>query len=573
MVNKTDKDSSKENVSVSRYLISRIADLGIDFIPGITGGAIMKIIDEIGLNEKIEYVLPSHEQALSMMVDAYARLKGFGVGVVTSGPGGTNLTTGIACAYYDSVPCLFITGQVGMFHVKGDRNVRQRGFQETDNAEIVKSITKYSVMITDPQDVKYEFEKAIYLAKSGRPGPVLIDLPYNVQRSMINPQNLRSFIPPEKDVSSINLVNSINKIIKNLEKSSRPLIIAGGGVRISEQTDNLYKLINKTSIPVVATWSCSDMFTDDNDLYFGKTGIGGNPCAVSAIQESDYILALGTRFPTKVIMNEKYFAKDANITCVDIDQGELENSLIYIKEKINTDLSIFIPQLLNNVKNDIKKDNWIQHLTDKKEKKFKINAVSRDNKNYLNPYELLQKLFSLLPHNSVIVPDCGCNLIWSVQSYSAKTGQRFFTSWGHSPMGYSLPAALGAWYAKKTSTIVGIIGDGGVQMNIQELATVSKYQIPVKLFILNNQCFGNTKFATKAEFEGRTTGNEVGQGYTPANYKKLADCYNIEYNYLENNKDLERNLTNIISTNSPIIVEVNVDPEQYVFENKKITPE
>jgi acetolactate synthase-1/2/3 large subunit len=176
-----------------------------------------------------------------------------------------------------------------------------------------------------------------------------------------------------------------------------------------------------------------------------------------------------------------------------------------------------------------------------------------------------------LPDNSVIVPDCGCNLIWSVQSYSAKIGQRFFTSWGHSPMGYSLPAALGAWYAKKTSTIISIIGDGGIQMNIQELQTVSLYNIPIKLFILNNKCYGNTKFATRAQFQGRTTGNEIGQGYAPANYEKLADSYNIKYEYLKNNKNLKRNLANIISIESPVIVEVNIDPEQYVFENN-ITP-
>jgi len=567
MKTNTDKDTSTDSVSVSRYLISRIEDLGIDFIPGITGGAIMKIVDEIGLNKNIEYVLPNHEQALSMMVDAYARLKGFGVGVVTSGPGGTNLATGIASAYYDSVPCLFITGQVGMFHVKGDREVRQRGFQETDIVEIVKPITKYAVMISNPLDVKYEFEKALYIAKTGRPGPVLIDLPYNVQRSMINPHTARSFIPPKKEDLTAKFLISINKILKELENSSRPLIIAGGGVRISEQTDNLYKLINKLSVPVVATWSCSDMFTDDNNLYFGKTGVGGNPSAINAIQESDFILALGTRFPTKVIINEKYFANKANITSVDIDQGELVNSLIDIKETINADLSVFLPQLLNNINNNYKRDNWIKSLTRKKDDFFKINITSQDSDNYLNPYDLLKKLFSILPHDSVIIPDCGCNLIWSVQSYSAKVGQRFFTSWGHSPMGYTLPAALGAWYAKKDSKIISISGDGGIQMNIQELQTVSVNNIPIKLFILNNKCFGNTKFATRSEFKGRTTGNEIGQGYAPANYKKLAEAYGIRYQLLKTTDNLKNTLINIINIDGPVIVEINIDPEQYVFEN------
>ncbi|OGF92410.1 hypothetical protein A3H04_00435 [Candidatus Giovannonibacteria bacterium RIFCSPLOWO2_12_FULL_43_11c] len=524
----------------------------------------MKIVDEIGQSKKIAWISPNHEQALSMMVDAYARLTGFGVGVVTSGPGGTNLITGIACAYYDSVPCLFITGQVGMFHVKGKRSVRQRGFQETDIFNLVKPITKYSVLLENPEDVRYEFEKAVYLAKSGRPGPVLIDVPYNVQREKINPDKLRRFSPPEKETPS-NLDKIVSEVLYELKKAKKPLILAGGGVKTSFQDENLRKLTAKLNIPIATTWSATDIFPPSYRLYLGNVGRGGNHSAVKAIQESDLILGLGTRFTTKVIIDEKKFAKGTKIISVDADDGEMNESLVNISKKINIDLKDFLPALLKKAEK-LSVKSWLDETALMK-KNFKIDATRQYSQKYLSPYELINTLSDLLPDDAVIIPDCGCNLIWTVQAYKAKVGQSFFSAWGHSPMGYSFAASIGAWFARKKSPIIAIIGDGGMQMNIQELQTAVLNKIPVKVFVLNNRSYGNTKFAARDQFEGRSFGNEIGWGYEPPDYKKIAHAYGIKYMQIKNNKGLKDKLKAILKSRGPILADFNIDPEQYIFEN------
>src|SRR3989344_6278839 len=251
-----------KNITVAKYIVSFIEKTGIDVVPVIQGGAIMKVIDELGQSKKLKYICPNHEQALAMMVDAYARIKGFGVGMATSGPGGINLATGIACAYYDSIPCMFITGQVGMFHVTGERKVRQRGFQETDIVSVLKPITKYAVLLRNAKDARYELEKAYYLAKSGRPGPVVIDVPYNVQREKINPEKLRHFIPPVENRKKVlaSTKKAVEMVLDDLRKCERPIILAGGGVRLAGQVDILRKLVRKLHLPVVTTWGGIDYF-------------------------------------------------------------------------------------------------------------------------------------------------------------------------------------------------------------------------------------------------------------------------------------------------------------------------
>jgi len=293
-------------VSVARYIVSLIENLPIDFVPVFQGGVIMKMIDEVGESKKLNYIVPNHEQALAMMVDGYARLKGFGVGMATSGPGAVNLATGIACSYYDSIPCLYITGQVGMFHVKGDRKIRQRGFQETDVVNLLRPITKFTEMLTKPEDARYVFEKAIYLATSGRPGPVVIDLPYNVQREMINPKTLRGYIPPEVDYISGNDVNSAAKeVIQKLRRAKKPLILLGGGARLSNMGEKIIKFLKKNDLPFVSTWSAADICSFDLEMYLGNLGKSGSLGAVKSAQECDLLLCLGTRFTTKTIINEK----------------------------------------------------------------------------------------------------------------------------------------------------------------------------------------------------------------------------------------------------------------------------
>jgi acetolactate synthase-1/2/3 large subunit len=563
----------KTEMTVARYLVSCIEKLGVDMVPVFQGGAIMKMIDEVGLSKKIKYICPVHEQALAMIVEAYARLRGFGVGMVTSGPGGMNLTTGIACAYYDSIPCLFITGQVGMFHVKGERGVRQRGFQESDMVSLLKPITKYAVLLDTPEDARYVFEKAVYLAKSGRPGPVMIDLPYNVQRALIKPDELRSFIPPVQDLAQEKdaAASAAAEVAKALGTAKQPVVLVGGGVRLAEQEKNLRMLVNRLKVPVVTTWAAADLFAHDQPLYIGNAGRSGNPSAVEVIQQSDVLVCLGTRFTPKIIINEKKFAGQARIISVDIDESELEEGIVSPHLKIKSDLRLFIPELLKQSErmgHPLPIEPWRLEARKLKREKYKIDITRKKTKRYLSPYEFVDTLSDVLDRRAIILPDAGANLTWAVQGYKAKPGQRFISAWGNSPMGYSFPAAIGACYGvkDKSTPVVAMIGDGGFQINIQELQTVATQKPPLKLFILNNQCLGNTKFGCRAEFQGRTHGNETGYGYTPPDFRKIVRAYGLPMILLKNNDNLKAKLEKILQTPGPVIVEVSIDPEQRVFE-------
>jgi acetolactate synthase-1/2/3 large subunit len=561
-------------VSVARYLVYKVEELGIDCIPVFQGGAIMKLIDEIGQSKKIKYVCPNHEQALAMMVDGYARLKGFGVGVVTSGPGGTNLVTGIAGAYYDSIPCLFFTGQVGRFHLKRNRQVRQRGFQETDMIALMKPITKYSVLLDDPLKTRYIFEKAVYIAKSGRPGPVMIDLPYDVQRAIINPKLLIKFTPPKNPEYADNLKLEINNIIDDLKTHHKPLILIGGGIRLAKQIKGIRELIQRLKIPITASWAAADIFPSSYKYYIGTAGRNGNRSAVKAIQNCDYLLALGTKFPPTMIINEKKFAQQAKIVAVDIDKGELQDSLINIHQKIHCDLKYFIPNLLQRIKQSqfiiTNKKEWLFTIANLKKNNYKIDITRNKNKKYVSPYKFLAKLSDILNSNAVITLDTGCNLTWVLQGYSAKIGQRLFSSWGLSPMGYSLPAALGAYYANKKLPIIALIGDGGLQINIQELQTMVFNKIPLKLFVFNNECYGNVKFGAAKEFAGRTHALEPKTGYQPPNFIKIAKAYKLKSIIIDGSKNLSIILKNILKLKEPMLVEVRIDPEQQPFYDPKI---
>ena len=569
-------ENSEEQVSVSRYLISRIKELNVNTVPVFQGGCSMKLIDEIGETADISYIVPYHEQALAIMVEAYARFRGFGVGIVTSGPGGTNLITGICCAFYDSIPCLFITGQVGMIHMKGKRSVRQRGFQETDIVSVVEPVTKYATVLDDPLDTRYIFEKAVYLAKSGRPGPVLIDLPYNVQRAMIEPDELRGFFPSEKDLlPPEDLTAQVTKVVALLREADRPVLLIGGGVRLAKQENDVIKLVEALKIPVVSTWAAVDIFDHDHPLFIGSAGRNGNPSAIELIQESDCLLGLGTRFPLKVIFDENEFAKNANTIAVDIDKGVLTDGLFSADLKIHCDLRYFVPELLRQqtefANQALQIDHWTERARQYKNDMYKVD-VTIDDYTYISPYRFMDALSNELPQDAILVADAGANVTWAGQTYRAKLGQRFFSSWGNSPMGYSLAAAIGAYYATKDENrpVVAIIGDGGLQMNIQELQTIAVNDVPIKIFVLNNRCLGNTIHGAFSQFDGRTHGNDPDTGYEAPDFIKIVEAYGIESLSLNSEECLQLNIREILSRPGSLLIDVRIDSKQGVYEHEGI---
>ena len=578
--------SSISSITVANYLVSRIEELGIKIIPVLQGGVIMKMIDEVGESKELSYIVPNHEQALAMMVDSYARINGYGVGFATSGPGAVNLATGIACAYYDSVPCLFITGQVGMFHTTGERNVRQRGFQETDVVSVLSPITKYAILLEKAEDARYIFEKAVYISKNGRPGPVVIDLPYNVQRSLVIPEQLHGYDPvtettdsqednnlilsnagnalPRKFPISYNdTMASAKLIINKISKAKKPLLLVGGGVRISRKEDDVYKFVEKSGLPVVTTWTSADIFPRDFHLYLGNVGKSGDYAAVSAVQDCDLLVCLGSRFTPKVILNEKRFAEKAEIIAVDIDCAELNEAIINPNIKIVADLKSLLPNLIDATNyNLLISEEWIKKLTKMKVELAFSPELSDKVGKYVNPFKFSEKLFQAMETDAIVFADAGANLTWVMQGFKLKRGQRLISAWGNSPMGYAFPAAIGAKLAVPDQQIIATIGDGGFQMNIQELQTMFGNKIDIKVFILNNRCYGNIKMGARREFNSRVHGNDANSGYTAPNFIKVVQAYGLQTETIDNDAEVDQKLSKILATEGSLIVDVNIDPEQ-----------
>ena len=560
-------------MNVSEFIIKEIENTGVDFIPIYQSGNALKLIDEAGKSNKITTVVPYHEQAVSMAVEAYARFKGFGVGIVGAGPAASNLATGVMAAYCDSIPCLFITGQVGMYHSMRGKAVRQRGFQELDVEGLMKPITKYSKLVDKAEDIKYELRKAIYIAKSGRPGPVLLDIPFNVQQTDIDPDELRDFQEPAPEplVSDQQLSKHCQLVYEELSHAKRPVIMLGGGIRISGQATNIQELVKNLQIPVVTTWAAADIFGHDNPLYLGNVGRGGNRSAIYAIQECDFLLGLGTRFTTKAIIDDRIFASKAKITAVDIDLGELSDGLVNIEHQINCDLAQFVPALLGFSEEvsyrGVTKE-WREYHEHLRTTEYIIDEsreVDGDQYTYLSPYVFMRSLFEELSDNAIVIPDAGMNLTWTYQGSRVRPGQRIVAALGASPMGYAVPAAVGAYYANKDSEIICIVGDGGFQMNIQELETVRFNDIPIKIFVMNNESLGNTRFPAISMF-GRSTGNDAAGGYGCPDFVEVANAYGLEAHVLDRNSDLIPSLRSILDSTDPCLIDVKIDPEQFMLD-------
>lgn len=548
-------------IKVSDFISNKIYKIGIRDVPIFQGGAIFHIIDSIGRNKKLKYYCPYHEQSLAMSVDGYSRLKGFGIGCVTSGPGATNLITGVCCSYYDSAPNLFFTGQVGQFHVKKNLDHRQRGFQETNVAKLFAPITKFAYQIKDPNEIDYILDKAIYIAKSGRPGPVVLDVPFNIQTSFVDPKKLKKFRIPKVFLKK-NQKNKIINLLKSITSKKKIVIIAGGGIRVSKNVKNFIDFVRKSNIPFVTSWPSQDITRYDEKLYFGSIGRHGNQCANEIISSADLVISLGFRFGPKAINENFGKTPRIKIVSIDIDKQELEDCIVKIDVKINADLNVFF-DLSKKIK--IKRYqnlSWIRYCRNLKKEKFINNWTLKSKKNKkINPYLFFHKLSDLVDKNSIIFNDTGANLCWSMSSFRIKKKQRLISAFGHSPMGYSISAGIGARYAEKKKQIISIIGDGSFLLNVQDLQFLKHHKINLKVIVIDNQSLGNTRLGTKSVFNGRTFGNEKKYGYYPPDIKKITRGFNINYLSLEKNKDIINVVKTFLKNKNTTLLHVKVMPE------------
>ena len=555
-------------MNLSDYTLKFLEKKKIKKVFLITGGAISFMVDAFSRNKKIQYISAAHEQSAAMMADSYSRLgPNFSCTMVTSGPGATNLITGIACSYFDSIPSLHICGQVNTYEQqdgdKSTKNVRQVGFQETDIVNIAKPITKYTYKVKDVSEIRYVLEKAHYIATTGRPGPVLIDIPMDLQRIKVNPKKLKPF-KPKIDKKKINYKNTILKIENLLKKSKKPVIVLGGGIKYGKSEQNLTTFLKSFKIPVVTTWSGVDLVDYNNKKYIGNIGVYGSRAANFAVQNSDLILCLGTRLDTRVTGGvPKSFARKAKKIVVDIDKYELGKKRgLKIDLKVESDIKIFFQEYRKYKKNNTNREDWLQRCNNWKIKYPIILKEFYEEKKYVNPYVFIDKLSKTLNKKDIIIADDGGHLTWTIQSFKVKFGQKLFSAFGNSPMGYALPASIGASIAKNKKRVICIDGDGSIQINLQELHTIDKLQLPIKIFILNNEGFGIIK-----QFQELYLGKRYeasGKGVSNPNFKKVSNAFNINYNLIKNHSDLKK-LNKIISSNKPEIIEIKLRSNQKII--------
>ena len=554
-------------MNLSDYVLHFLEKKKVKKVFLITGGAICFLVDAFSRNKKISYVSVAHEQAAAMMADSYSRLgPNFSCTMATSGPGATNLITGIACSYFDSIPTLHITGQVNTYEQQkshiSTKKVRQVGFQETDIVSISKPVTKFSYQLKKPSEIRFILEKAYHLATSGRPGPVLIDIPMNFQKEVVNPQKLKSY-KKKKDQNFLNLKKDIKKIVNLLIKSQKPVVILGGGIKYGKGEKELIYFLNKFKIPIVTTWSGVDLLDHTNTNYIGNIGVYGSRSANFSVQNSDLILCLGTRLDTRVTGgNPKSFARDAIKILVDIDKEEIDKKRgLEADLKIKTDVKNFLISYNKYNKIKISKKDWLTRCIDWKKKYPIIQKKFFNEKKYINPYVLMSELSKILTNEDIIIADDGGHLTWTLQSFKVKKGQKLFSAFGNSPMGYALPASIGASIVKK-QRIICIDGDGSIQINLQELHTIDKLKLPIKVFILNNNGYGIIK-----QFQGLYLNNRfeaTGKGVSNPDFKKISSAFNINYNLLKTHKDLKK-LNKIIFSKKAEIIEINIKSNQKII--------
>ncbi|MGB8454193.1 MAG: thiamine pyrophosphate-binding protein [Anaerocolumna sp.] len=537
----------------SDFIAMHLEELGIRCIFGYQGGSITHLVDSISKRPLLKYIQNYNEQASSLCADAYARLskEKIGAAIASNGPGATNLITGIANAFCDSIPVLFLTGQVHTYMMKKNNELRQESFQEIDILNMVKSITKYCVTIKDSRDIKFELDKAYHYATEGRPGPVLVDIPVDIQGTEIDIDNLKGYLPDNVS-NSTNLERKIEQVKEQLKCSKRPLILVGGGINGGDLRKKLREIIKKLNIPVVVSLQGLDAINHYDECFIGFIGAYGNRYANLTVQNADFILILGSRLDIRQTgKNREQFASNAYKVHVEIDESEI-NHTIHENLSINCDLNIFFNIFTDNLDALItdKWMNWLEVIKIWKNRYSDITGRTSDCK--LEPYYLISKIGEKISGKVSICSDVGQNQMWIAQVLRINSDEaKIINSGGLGTMGYSLPAGIAACYTNEYDKSICFMGDGGFQMNIQELCLIRDQQIPVKIFVLNNYSLGLIRQIHEKYYDDKCIGSI--DGFSQPNFKDIAKAYHINYYEITTVTDID-GLDNILEDIKPYII-------------------
>ena len=559
---------------ISDFLMAFIHErLKVDTIFMVSGGGIMHLTDAIACHGQLRYVCSHNEQATTMEADGYAKVTGgFGVALVTTGPGATNAITGVVGAWQDSSKLLVVSGQskkMQTIHGSGLDGLRQFGVQEAHVLPMITSVTKYSAMVDDPQMIRYHLEKAVYLAQKGRPGPVWLDIPLDIQGAVIDTSSLPGFDPvSEGFVEDAQLSDEkVQEICDLIRKASRPVVVAGHGVRIASAVNELNALAGLLNIPVVTPRLGIDVMDSSSRLYVGRPGIKGDRAANFAVQNADLLLCIGTRLSINVTGHEySKFARQAKIVVVDVDEVEHKKPTIHIDYFVKSDALTFIDALARIATDAaVRKDTaWSEKCVEWKEKYPVILKEYGKSETPINTYYFTGVLSGELDSDDVVIIDSGSSSYVVSQSISIQKGQRYLASGGLGAMGYALPAALGASVARGNKRVICITGDGSLHMNLQELQTIAHEKLPVKLFVFNNHGYASIKTTQHNYFSDRYVGVDADSGVPLPDVLKVAELYSIKGVRVEKTSSVESSVRQVLEHDGPVLCDVICSPDQLI---------
>lgn len=547
-------------IKVSDYIVKRLEETGSTHMFMLPGGGAMHLNDSLGKSTVIQYVCCLHEQACSIAAEAYARVHNqIGLLMVTTGPGGTNALTGVAGAFLESTPVFVVSGQVKRLDMINQQGIRQQGMQELDIVSVVKPITKYAALVDDPNMIRYHMERALYEATHGRKGPVWLDIPLDVQATMVDENQLIGYTPWEISKTEL-LDKQVLQVIDQLNRAERPVLLAGNGIRLADSVPLFETLTQTLRIPVLTTWNGIDLIEDRNDLFYGRPGGLGHRYANFIQQNSDFFLSIGARLNLlQTGYNFDGFAREAFKVMVDIDAAELNKINVRPDLPVCADAKDFISALLRNKDRIVRRDraDWFAYCNRVKQKYPIVLPEYWKQPDLVNPYCLVETISDQMTADDVYVSgSSGSCIDISMQTFQVKKGQRVFCTKGLASMGYGLPSTIGACLASGGKRVVGVNGDGGFMMNVQELETIRRLNLPIKLFVLCNEGYGAIRATQTNLFAGHLVACTTDSGLTIPSITKIAEAFGLKTIRIQNNGELKEKVSQALEFDGPVICEV-----------------
>jgi acetolactate synthase-1/2/3 large subunit len=563
-------------MKLSDYVFQFVADLGVKHIFLVTGGGAMHLNASLAQERRITPICNSHEQASAMCAESYAKaVDGLGVCLTTTGPGSTNAVTGVAGAWLDSTPVLFLSGQVKrpdrMFDSVTNKplGMRQLGVQEIDIVSIVAPITKYALTLIEPLDIRYELEKAVWLALNGRPGPVWIDIPLDVQATPIpDPAMLRSFDPREHVQVNENLMDEVARVVAELQKSARPLLFVGNGTRLARAVPQFTELRKLLDVPTVATWCAADLVPSDVPTFVGRPGNVAARGANFALQNCDFLLVLGARLDMAITgYAPQNLAREAHKIAVDIDPAELQKLYPHLQQPVVSDCRAFLDELLSQLKavklDHSKWSSWNQRAADWKIRYGVVTDEQRKPEGLVSIFNLAEVIGTESKQEDKLVSgSSGSGIEIFLLACPTRAGQRIFHTAGLGSMGYGLPMAIAVSIGSSNQQTILVDGDGGFQFNIQELETARRLNLNTKFFILNNDGYASIRASQKAYFGSAQIGADAATGLTVPNLSRVAAAYKIPAVVIKDQTNLREEVRKVLAMEGPVVIDVHVIPDE-----------